>query len=426
MTLFSRQPIHAVVMQHVEEAADLRRLRSTLVRAPRARLLEIARLDERIAAHLDGIRVAGPLGAQLAALALQEGGVGEVFAACVAAIERQDADALDRLLTFAERAPSARTGLLSGLGWVSASRLQGIVKELLESARSSWRRESGITACALHGVRPGPALAAALGDADAGLRAAALRAAGRTACVDLVGACVSALRDPDPRCAFEAARAALLLGDRADAGPALERLAGGAPSRSCMAALRLVLKTTRPEQSRRTLAALAQDPARLRCVITGIAAAGDPHYVPWLIDRMSDRGLARIAGEAFTFITGVDLTAAGLERVSPQEADAGPGEDPADERVAPDEDGRLPWPDRDEVAAWWKTNGARFAAGTCCFMGQVPTPQSCLNVLKTGSQRQRIAAAEYLSLLTPGTPLFNVAAPAPRQRRQLGLGPRMR
>jgi hypothetical protein len=39
--------------------------------------------------------------------------------------------------------------------------------------------------------------------------------------------------------------------------------------------------------------------------------------------------------------------------------------------------------------------------------------------LKTGFQRQRIAAAEYLTLLAPGTPLFNTAAPAWRQQRLL-------
>jgi len=49
----------------------------------------------------------------------------------------------------------------------------------------------------------------------------------------------------------------------------------------------------------------------------------------------------------------------------------------------------------------------------------VPTPATCLEVLKTGFQRQRIAAAEYLTLLTPGTPLFNTAAPTRRQQRLL-------
>jgi hypothetical protein len=42
-------------------------------------------------------------------------------------------------------------------------------------------------------------------------------------------------------------------------------------------------------------------------------------------------------------------------------------------------------------------------------------------VLKTGLQRQRMLAAHHASLLRPGTPLFNTAAPAWRQKRALGL-----
>jgi len=53
------------------------------------------------------------------------------------------------------------------------------------------------------------------------------------------------------------------------------------------------------------------------------------------------------------------------------------------------------------------------------FMGEPPTTAHGLSVLRTGFQRQRAAAAEYLCLLNPGTPLFNVAAPARRQQRVL-------
>jgi hypothetical protein len=52
-------------------------------------------------------------------------------------------------------------------------------------------------------------------------------------------------------------------------------------------------------------------------------------------------------------------------------------------------------------------------------MGKPPTWEHCLDVLKNGFQRQRIAAAEYLCLLRSGTPLFNTSAPAWRQKRLL-------
>jgi intergrase/recombinase len=52
-------------------------------------------------------------------------------------------------------------------------------------------------------------------------------------------------------------------------------------------------------------------------------------------------------------------------------------------------------------------------------MGAPVTRERCVEVLKTGHQRQRILAAHYLSLLEPGTPLFNTSAPALRQQRRL-------
>ena len=415
-----RPPIPVVVMQHVEEAAHLRHVRSVLVRAPHVRLLHLGRLDERIAAHLDGIAVAGNYGSGLAQQALERPGVGEVFAAAIQAIEARDAPRLDKLLAIAEALPGCRAGLLSAFGWVSAAQLQGITKVLLESA-SPWHRGVGLAACAMHRVDPGAVLVDALRDADLGVRARGLRVAGRAGRVDLLGGCLARLGDEDPRCAFEAARSALLLGDRTDSLTDLEALAmhAAAPDQPNLAALRLVLKVIPPKRAQTLLARLAKDPALIRTVIRGIAIAGDPHYVPWLIAQMEDLKLARLAGEAFSFITGLDLAYLDLERKPPENMEFGPNDDPADENVAMDEDDSLPWPDPAKLTAWWQTNGVRFAVGTRYFMGTVPTPASCLEVLKTGFQRQRIAAAQYLSLLSPGTPLFNTSAPTRRQKRLL-------
>jgi hypothetical protein len=52
-------------------------------------------------------------------------------------------------------------------------------------------------------------------------------------------------------------------------------------------------------------------------------------------------------------------------------------------------------------------------------MGSAPAREHCLQVLKEGYQRQRMAAAEYLCLIAPGTSLFNTRAPAWRQQRWL-------
>jgi uncharacterized protein (TIGR02270 family) len=134
---------------------------------------------------------------------------------------------------------------------------------------------------------------------------------------------------------------------------------------------------------------------------------------------MSDDGKARIAGEAFSLITGLDLARLDLERRPPERLESGPNDDPDDSNVEMDEDNGLPWPDETRVEAWWAENSQRFQPGTRYFMGEPLNGDNCLRVLREGYQRQRIAAALYLSLLNPGTPLFEWRAPARRQQRLL-------
>lgn len=157
----------------------------------------------------------------------------------------------------------------------------------------------------------------------------------------------------------------------------------------------------------------------MRLLIQGIGMAGDSHYVPWLIQQMQDFKLTRLAGESFSLITGLDLAYLDLERKPPENVALGPNDDPNDDDVAMDEDDSLPWPDPEKIGAWWQANGHRFAPGTRFFMGEQPSPAHCLAILKSGFQRQRVAAAEYLCLVQPCTALFPTSAPAWRQQRWL-------
>ena len=160
----SRPIIAAVVQQHAEETAMLRHIRSTLVRAPHVALLQLGRLDERIAAHLDGLAVAGASGTALCLAALERPGAGEVFAIAVRALETRDAGLFDHVLALVSALPDAMRGAASALGWVTAAQLQGVVRQLLASAQAH-QRALGLMACRMHQVDPGPALSAAPGPA---------------------------------------------------------------------------------------------------------------------------------------------------------------------------------------------------------------------------------------------------------------------
>jgi uncharacterized protein (TIGR02270 family) len=417
MTIKIRALIPVVVQQHAEDVAMLRNTRTVLVSAPHVKLHLLRRLDDRLAAHLDGLAVAGECGSTLAASALESPGRGEAFTATVRAIEDRDAIGLEKQLAIAEAVPESLPGVISAFGWISAAGLRGITKALLDSP-NLFRRRIGLAACAMHQVDPGAMVDAALNADDAALRVRTLRLIAQLGQTDKVPVCMSSIADDDAGCGFEAARAAALLGNRSGSVVALQTLASvPGPRRRC--ALDLLLKLQDPNEARGTLKALAQDPACIRPLIQGIGTAGDPHYIPWLIQQMQDLKLSRLAGESFSCITGLDLAYLDLERKPPEGVDFGPNDDPNDDNVAMDEDDGLPWPDVEKISAWWQAHGHRFTPGTRYFMGEPPSTVHCLDVLKNGFQRQRMAAATYLCLLKPGTPLFNCAAPAWRQQRLL-------
>jgi uncharacterized protein (TIGR02270 family) len=79
--------IAAIVTQHAEEAAFLWLLRSNATRQPHYALKDLAKLDGRVEAHVDGLRVAGEPGWELCKAALGNEEAGEVFAASVMAFE---------------------------------------------------------------------------------------------------------------------------------------------------------------------------------------------------------------------------------------------------------------------------------------------------------------------------------------------------
>jgi uncharacterized protein (TIGR02270 family) len=411
------KPIPHIIQQHAEEAAHLRLMRSVLVSAPHVKLHHLRRLDDRVAAHLDGLAVAGEYGSSVSEAALESPAIGEVFAATVRAIEEKDERRLDKLFALVTAVPAARAGLISAFGWVSAQHLQGTGTRLLASPEP-FKREVGIAACVMHRIDAGAALNGAIADPDVALRARALRSTGELGRRDLLAACVDSLLDEDAGCRFWAAHSAVLLGDGAAAVESLTAIAlQEEPYR--VATLRLLLKIISLAQANEMLKMLARNPNDIRLLIQGVGIAGDPYYIPWLIKQMEDLKLARLAGESFSFITGLDLAYLDLERKPPEGVEFGPNDDPEDDNVAMDEDDSLPWPDQARIQGWWDANKFRFTNGERYFLGAPVTHEHCIHILKEGYQRQRIAAALYLCLLEPGTKLFPTSAPAWRQQRWL-------
>jgi uncharacterized protein (TIGR02270 family) len=412
-----RGRIPVVVDQHVHDAASLATTRLRLVDAAHVNLKLLDRIDERIAAHLDGIILDGPSGIGIALAELETGGKAECFLLAALGLASGNAALLEHVRRMSEATVDCTGGLLAAYGWSEPRLLRAEVQGLLRSSHD-FDRYLGIAACALHRLDPGLTSARRFEDDSAIVRARAWRTAGEIGKRELVSTAAAAMVDDDPACRFWAAWSAVLLGDTQNA---LEMLAGVAavPGPFRARAFQLTLQAKSVERARDWLSRIGRDGADRRWLIRGLGLTGDPAFVPWLIDQMADIQATRIAGEAVSLITGLNLARLDLEVKPPEDFDSGPNDDPNDPNVEMDEDDGLPWPDASKLQAWWHANSQRFHPGIRYFMGQPPSRDQCLQVLRQGFQRQRVVAALHLSLLHPGTPLFECRAPARRQQRLL-------
>ena len=411
--------IPAVIEQHAEETAFLWLLRDAAVQTPHYSLKDLADIDERVEAHIDGLRIAEDVGWTICADALAQEEPGEVFAVAVLAFESGQDQCIKMVLEVAATDPELSRGLISALGWLRFDQVKEHIDQLLRSLTPELRR-IGIAASAVHRQDPGSTLVDALNDDNTFLKARAIRAAGELGRIDLLSMLKNQFSDKDKECQFWAGWSAVLLGDRDEALKFLKTFATSeSPFRE--SALNLTLRVMDNTSAQNWLKEMSQQPDWLRYTVIGAGVAGDPVRIPWIIEYMEVPELARVAGEAFTMITGVDIAYDDLEGEWPEDFEAGPTESPEDEDVEMDSDEDLPWPDAQLIADWWAKNKAAFRNGTRYLLGQPISPEHLHKVLRTGFQRQRAAAALELAILQPGQPLFEVRAPGSRQKQILGV-----
>jgi len=128
--------IRTILSQHVEEASELWTLRRAAVAAPHFSLADLAKLDGRVAAHLDGLRIAGEEGWKMCKEQLAANEEGEVFAAGVLACESANPALMVDVLSVVEQEPQLARGLISAL-WLAAIRAGAIAHPRAASKHQS-------------------------------------------------------------------------------------------------------------------------------------------------------------------------------------------------------------------------------------------------------------------------------------------------
>ncbi|QQZ39900.1 TIGR02270 family protein [Pseudomonas sp. SK3(2021)] len=409
--------IAQVIDQHADEASFLTGLRDYAVRAPHYDLKHLTTLDNRIEAHLDGLRIAGLPGLDAVLQQLSPHAQGEVFAATVPAFETGNIAAMATLTEHVRTREGSERFMAAALGWLDWERVSPWIERMLASPEPLFRR-LGLAACGMHRHDPGPALLAGLSHADPGVLARAARTAGELRRRDLMPAIRAHRQHQEAAPRFWANWATAQMGDE----EALEPLRQFAeqPGEFQYRALCVLLAWQQREHSIAWIRQLMQNPAQRRLGIQAVGLLGDPVSVPWLIQQMSDLAHARVAGEAFSLMTGADLALLDLELQDLPDFDAGPNDAPEDANVAMDPDENLPWPDPPLVTAWWQAHAGDFQVGVGYVLGQRQSESSYRQALVQGQQRQRIVAACGIARLRPTEVLFPTSAPAWRQKALLG------
>jgi uncharacterized protein (TIGR02270 family) len=335
--------IPEIVDQHRENSSSLWLQRAYAVAKTSHQLNDLVALDERIEANIDGLRVALRSGWRISHADLQKGEAADFFCTGVLALESGPSGSIEELIDLAQRtaietvsmpyhcAYDPWRGLVSAFAWIDRAHVPGMIDRLTSSS-DPCRHWLGVATCGVRRILDHPSLAAALGDTERLVRTRAARAVGELGRTDLLKD-LSVLRlTRDPECRFWSAWAAARMG----AAESLDTLADIAWNNLPRAdrALDLLLRRLDVPQANAWLREFAKLPDRKRSLIRATGVVGDPLYIPWLIEHMAEPATARLAGEALSMITGLDLAYRDLDRRPPADFQSGPNDDPEDENVA--------------------------------------------------------------------------------------------
>lgn len=398
-----------IVSQHLVESGALWQVRQSNIFAPHWKQDDLRRIESRIEAHLDGLRIAGEEAVQLVTAYLDDNsdssGAFVYSHLCFAGeIKGGEEQLRERVL----KKPAMAKGIAAGICWTNSSTVDRVMARWLGSNEAS-HRLTGLNIASFARLNPGLDLEKCLFDKNVTLRAEALRIVGTMGYGAWAKQLKSELRSQDLACRFSAAWSLARLNGDPAAIAELQTITL-AESTYRIPALHMLIRRLDPGAARKLITMLSKIPGAERLVLFAIGVWGDPVDVPFLLEKMKQTPYARIAAESFTFITGLNLAENNFDGPIPEDHEPLPNEDPLDDRVEMDPDENLPWPIVEKIHAWWNANRSRFREGTRYLVGEPLSETRCNQIVLDGYQRQRAYAALELAIQHPGQPMIDITA----------------
>jgi len=394
---------------YVDNASFLWVLRSVVIEQSRYEASDLFELEQRIDAQLDGLMVSLDIGWQACEEALELQESGEVFTAMMIAMRSHEIRKIQKAVEVGLENDLAQPGLISAMGWLPGEIANPWIERFLNGKEMN-HKYLGLATCSVRRQDPGEILTNILRRDDClqheKLYARALRLIGELRRQDCMPAINASIHNDNESIRFWANWSAVLLGQRASVKNLEPLVFKTGPHQD--QAIQLAFRVLPVEQAREWISKLSEDESQIRAVIKATGVLGDPHAINWLISKMQNPMLAKLAGESFALITGIDLEKHNLQiDVSDN---APPVEDIDDDNIELDQDENLPFPDVAKVEAIWRNRGQNFIIGRRYFMGRPVTSEILKEKLAGGTQRQRHAAAMELALSENDVQLPNTRA----------------
>lgn len=329
-----------VLEEHLDELGFLWERRQAVLFAPDWTVAELADLEERAEAHLDGLRIGDEHATALAHSRIDGDEAGDVTAAALVLLELGQHGAV---LAAARRSGAARDGARIALRHAAVAPAADALYTLTLEADLAVAAFA-VDVLAFHRARRPPEPERLLRAADPAVRALGWFALGRLAPAPDAPLLERALDDPDAHVRRAALHAAAAAGAEAVVGLCRTAARGAGAVPEAVAFLGVVGD---PVDRPLLEAALRRDPTVAVAGIEGLGSLGDPAGVPALLEAMTVPVLASAAADAFVRTVGpVDLR-----------PHAGTG------GAAQSEDDDVPLPDPERARAAWASRRAGMAPG---------------------------------------------------------------
>lgn len=406
-----------VLCQHADSAAALAQDRFYALRSSNYDLTDLVNLESRFEANIDGLIISGEEGWSHYEKHLEAGDYGEVFVISVLAIKLHDNKHFQLAFEMAGDDEELLNAIADAFVWLPYNEVSSYL-DVLYKIKKPEKQFVAIAASAGHRVMNKHNLIDALSSKNNLLHCRAVLAIAELGLKELIPKLKENTHHEDENIRFFTFWTLTRFGYAKSMEQLTRFLANPIYGEQ---AIQFEMMQKDVNKAISILRQLYKNKSTKRLAIYGTGLLGNPASIPMLIEVMKIPELARVAGEAFTFITGVDIEYNDLDQDAPEDFESGPNDYPADENVDMDPDEDLPWPNPELIAKWWQENRHTYQESKKYLLGKEVSLAQYQAILIHGTQKQRAFAAIAIAVYQKDQAIFNVCLPAKRQRYLLGI-----